>query len=162
MSILEKFTVVDLVKTRSSSVATITGNILKFNVQTAVELHYAPFIQVLINTKDKQFAIRTCKEGTDNALPFSKPEGEQKYQIKFSSAAVTDIIRKMAGWSYEDNWNVPGIYFAEEEALVYDVSTAFRPNAKGGWAAKRAKEAATDAALENVSGEDDSAEVNNA
>lgn len=113
MSILEKFTVIDLIKTRSASVATITGNVLKFNNQTAAELHFAPYIQVLINPKDKQFAIRGCKEDAPNAVPFSKPEGEQKYQIKISAAAVVDMIRKMANWSAEDNWNIPGIYFAE-------------------------------------------------
>lgn len=73
MSILEKFTVIDLIKTRSASVAIITGNVLKFNNQTAAELHYAPYIQVLINPKDKQFAIRGCKEDAPNAVPFSKP-----------------------------------------------------------------------------------------
>ena len=124
MSVLDKFTVIDLIKTRSASVATIAGSILKFNNQTATELHYAPYIQVLINPKDKQFAIRACKEDAPNAIPFSKPEGEQKYQIKISAAAVVDMIRKMANWSAEDNWNVPGIYFADELALVYDVGTA--------------------------------------
>ena len=73
MSILEKFTVIDLIKTRSASVATITGNVLKFNNQTASELHYAPYIQVLINPKDKQFAIRACKEDAPNAVPFIPP-----------------------------------------------------------------------------------------
>ena len=141
MSILEKFTVIDLIKTRSASVATITGNVLKFNNQTASELHYTPYIQVLINPKDKQFAIRGCK------VPFSKPEGEQKYQIKISAAAVVDMIRKMANWSAEDNWNIPGIYFAEDDALVYDVSAAYRPSPKGGWTVKRQKEAAAAAAL---------------
>lgn len=153
MSVLDKFTVVDLVKTRSASVATITGNILKFNNQTAAELHYAPFIQVLVNAKEKQFAIRACKEDAPNAIPFSKPEGEQKYQIKITAAAVVDMIRKMANWSAEDNWNVPGIYFADELALVYDIGTAFKPAAKGGWAAKRQKEAAAQAALDASSGE---------
>ena len=123
MSVLDKFTVIDLIKTRSASVATIAGSILKFNNQTATELHYAPYIQVLINPKDKQFAIRACKEDAPNAIPFSKPEGEQKYQIKISAAAVVDMIRKMANWSAEDNWNVPGIFFADELALVYDVGT---------------------------------------
>ena len=46
MSMLEKFTVVDLIKTRSASVATVTGNILKFNVQTAAEMHFAPYAAV--------------------------------------------------------------------------------------------------------------------
>ena len=112
MSVLDKFTVVDLIKSRSASVATITGNILKFNNQSAAELHYAPYVQVLINPKEKQFAIRACKEDAPNAVTFSKPEGEQKYQIKISAAAVVDMIRKMAGWSPDDSWNVPGVFFA--------------------------------------------------
>lgn len=150
MSILEKFTVIDLIKTRSASVATITGNILKFNNQTATEMHFAPYIQVLINTKDKQFAIRACSEDAPNALPFSKPEGEQKYQIKISNAAITDLIRKTANWSVEDNWNVPGIYFADEEVLIYDVGAGYKPTPKGGWAVKRQKEAAAAAALSGM------------
>ena len=137
MSILEKFTVIDLIKTRSASVATVTGNVLKFNNQTASELHYAPYVQVLISPKDKQFAIRSCKENAPNAVPFSKPEGEQKYQIRISIAAVVDMIRKMANWSAEDNWNIPGIYFAEEEALVYDLNAAYKPTPRG----RRAKAA---------------------
>ena len=92
MSVLDKFTVVDLIKTRSASVATITGKVLKLNIQTAAELHYAPYIQVLVNPKDKQFAIRACKEDAPNAISFSKPEHEQKYAIKISSAAVVDLI----------------------------------------------------------------------
>ena len=150
MSILEKFTVIDLIKTRSASIATITGNSLKFNNQTASELRYAPYVQVLINPKDKQFAIRVCKEDALNAIAFSKPEGEQKYPVKISTAAAVDMIRKMAGWSAEDNWNVPGIYFAEEEALVYDVSAAYKPIARGGWTAKHQKEVSAVAAASVV------------
>lgn len=142
MSILEKFTVIDLIRTRSASVATVTGNI-----QTAAELHYAPYIQVLINTKDKQFAIRVCDKDVPNSLPFSKPEGEQKYQIKISSAAITDLIRKTANWSVEENWNIPGIYFADESALIYDVNAAYKSSPKGGWTVKHQKEAAAAAAL---------------
>ena len=142
MSVLEKFTVIDLIKTRSASVATIVGNVLKFNIQTAAELHYAPYIQVLINPKEKQFAIRACKEDTPNAVLFSKPEGEQKYQIKISSATVVDMLRKTADWSAEDNWNVPGVYFADEEALVYDMNAAYKPDVRRGRGAKHLKETA--------------------
>ena len=157
MSVLDKFTVIDLIKTRSASVATIAGSILKFNNQTATELHYAPYIQVLINPKDKQFAIRACKEDAPNAIPFSKPEGEQKYQIKISAAAVVDMIRKMANWSAEDNWNVPGIYFADEQGIMYALESAYAPRAKGGWAARREREAAAALAESSI----DNEEVNN-
>ena len=148
MSILSNFTVVDLVKTRSDSVATLYGSILKFNNQTAAELHHAPYIQILINAKDKQFAIRPCKVDTPNAIAFSKPAGEQKYQIKISAAAVVDMIRKMAGWDEVENWNVPGIYFADENVLIYDCKTAYKPSVRGGWTAKKEKEAAAAAAAQ--------------
>lgn len=143
MSVLKNFTVVDLVKTRSASVATITGNVLKFNTQTATELHYAPYVQVLVNPKEKQFAVRVCKEEDPNAAPFSKNGKEQKYPIKISSAAIVDIIRKMANWAPEEKWNVPGVFFADEDAIVYDIGTAYRPISKGGgWAVKKEREAA--------------------
>ena len=62
MSVFDKFTVIDLIRTRSSSVATISGHYIKFNTQTAEELHYPPFVQLLINPKEKQFGIRVCNE----------------------------------------------------------------------------------------------------
>ena len=147
MSVLEKFTVIDLIKTRSASVATVSKNFLKFNNQTASELHYAPYVQVLINPKDKQFAIRGCKEDAPNAVAFSKPEGEQKYQIKINAVAVVDMIRKMANWADEDKWSIPGVYFADDGALVYDVSAAYKSSSKGGWTVKTAEATVLDAAL---------------
>ena len=40
----EKFSVIDLIKTRSASVCTFTGNVVKFNVQTAQELRFPEYI----------------------------------------------------------------------------------------------------------------------
>ena len=150
MGILDKFTIIDLVKTRSASVATLFGNHMKFNNQTAAELNFAPYVQILINPKDKQFAIRACKADDPNAVPFSRPKEAQKNPIKISSVAVMDMIRKMAGLSADENqtWNVPGIYFAEEQAIVYDMNTIYKPVARGGWTAKREKERAGQAVTE--------------
>ena len=114
---LENFTVIDLIRTRSASVCTFTGNVVKFNVQTAQELRFPAFVQFLIETKGKQFAIRVCKEDSPNAVSFCKPE--QKTQVKISNASVVDMVRNLMGWKVEDNWNVPGIYFADEHAIVY-------------------------------------------
>ena len=98
----EKFTVIDLIKTRSASVCTFTGNVVKFNIQTAQELHFPEYIQFLIEPKSKQFAIRACKEDAPNAVRFSKPEGEQKAQVKISNATVVDLVRKLMDWNAED------------------------------------------------------------
>lgn len=139
---LKNFTVIDLIKTRSDSVATVSENAIKFNSATHIELHHASHVQFLISPKDKSFAIRACKAEAPNAVAFSKPEGEQKYPIKISNAAIADAIRKMAEWTDGETWNVPGVYYADEEALVYGVGTAYKPASKGGWAARRKKEAA--------------------
>ena len=146
---LEKFTVIDLIKTRSASVVTFTGTGVNTEEQAlaaAQELGYPPFVQLLIDQKGKQFAVRVCKEDAPNAVSFSKPMGDQKYQIKINNIAVVDLVRKTMGWNAEDNWNVPGVYFADEQAIIYSLETAYAPKAKGGWTAKHEKEAAAAAA----------------
>ena len=89
-------------------------------------------------------------------MRFSKPEGEQKVQIKISNATVVDMVRKLMDWNAEDNWNVPGIYFAEEQGIMYALESAYAPRAKGGWAARREREAAAALAESSI----DSEEVN--
>lgn len=138
---LEKFTVIDLIKTRSNSVCTVSGNSVKFNTQTAQELDYPAFVQFLIDGKSKQFAIRICKEEAPSSVSFSKPEGQQRYPIRINNAAIATMIRKLMGWGEEESWNVPGIFLAEERALVYSLESSYRPKPKGGWAVKRAREA---------------------
>lgn len=140
MSVFDKFTVIDLIKTRSASVVTISGTYIKFNTQTAEELHYPPFVQLLVNPKEKQFGIRVCNEDAPNAVAFSKPEGEQKYVIKIGAAAVVDMIRKMANWSREEIWTVPGVYFAADEGIIYDLNAAVKPRAYMGRRGKAQKE----------------------
>jgi len=38
----------------------------------------------------------------------------------------------MMDWSKEENWNIHGIYLADENALLYDLSTAVKPNSRMG------------------------------
>ncbi len=147
---LKNFTVIDILNTRSDSVVNIKGTGLRFNMQTAEELNYPPYVQFLMSTKDKQFAIRVCKENDPNAVEFSKPKGEQKHRVLVRNAAVVNSIRKMVSWE-EDNWNIPGVLCADEMAILYDLKAAKKPVSKGGgWEIRRQKEeAAAKAAVEN-------------
>ena len=70
---------------------------------------------------------------------------------------VVDMVRKLMDWNAEDNWNVPGIYFAEEQGIMYALESAYAPRAKGGWAARREREAAAALAESSI----DNEEVNN-
>lgn len=137
---LEKFTIIDLIKTRSASVCTFADNVIKFNVQTCAELRYPEYIQFLFDPKSKQLAIRPCKEDAPNSVKFSKPESEQKSAIRMTQTAVTDLVCKTMGWE-NPNWNIPGIYFADEQAIVYALESAYAPKVRGSSASKREKEA---------------------
>lgn len=140
---LEKFTVIDLIKTRSASIITFSANTVKFNAQTAQELEFPQYIQFLVNAKDKQVAIRACKENDPNSVPLCKDGTCPKYGIRFSQPVVTNIVRKLTGWQETETWNVPAVFFADEKALIYDLGAAFAPaSRKGGWATKRENEAA--------------------
>ena len=151
---LEKFTVIDLIKSRSASVLTVSGNTIKFNNQTAQELEYPEYIQFLVNAKDKQVAIRVCKENEPNSLQYCKDGVAPKYAVKWSLPVVTTIIRKMTNWQESESWNVPAVYFADEKALVYDLSAAYAPTKKGGWSARRESESAAAEAALNMSVEE--------
>lgn len=34
------------------------------------------------------------------------------------------MIRELMDWSKEESWNIPGIYLADENTIMYDLSTA--------------------------------------
>lgn len=138
---LEKFTIVDLIKTRSDSVCTISGTRIKFNLATCAELHYPEYIQFLFDPTSKQLAIRSCKEDAPNSVKFSKPEGVQKSIISMSQSAVTDLVCKTMGWS-NPSWNIRGVYFADEQAIVYSLASAYAPRVS-----KREKKSTTEDAL---------------
>lgn len=57
MSVLEKFKLVELITSRTDSVATfMNGNQIKFNAATFVDLGYPEYIQLFVEEKGKQFA----------------------------------------------------------------------------------------------------------
>ena len=147
---LKKFTVIDILNTRSDSVVNINGTGMKFNMQTSEELNYPAYVQFLISPKDKQFAIRACKENDPGAVEFSKPKGEQKYRVMVRNAVILKTVREMASWK-DDNWNVPGVFCADDMAILYDLKTAKKPVSKGGgWEVKKQNEAKAKAAAEEM------------
>ena len=140
---LKNFEIIDILNTRSNSVATLDGKNIRFNPQTAEELDYPSHVQFLVYPKKQQFAIRVCKADAANAIEFSKPKAEQKgKKVTVKIAAITNIIRKMKDVPEEENWNIPGVYLVAEKAMVYDLNSMEKPReCKGGWKAKRQKEA---------------------
>lgn len=119
MSVLEKFKLVELITSRTDSVATfMNGNQIKFNAATFVDLGYPEYIQLFVEEKGKQFAIKACKADAPQAIKFSKPAGEQRYPIKISCAPAANAVRRVMQWAPEESWNVPGASFKHRAKRV--------------------------------------------
>lgn len=155
MSVLEKFKLVELITTRTDSVATfVTGNQIKFNSATYVDLGYPAYIQMFVDEKGKQFAIKACKETDPNAMKFSKPAGEQRYPIKLTCAPAANAVRKVMEWAPDQSMNVPGAIFADEGVIIFALEQSYVP-AKGGWTIKRQRDAEAAAAAAETDGTDE-------
>ena len=148
MSVLEKFKLVELITTRTDAVATfVSGNQIKFNSATHVDLGYPAYIQMFVDDKGKQFAIKACKENDPNAIKFSKPAGEQRYPIKLTCAPAVKSVRKIMGWDDDLGMNVPGAIFHDEGVIIFALEQAYPVASKGGWNVKRQRDAAAAAAM---------------
>jgi len=137
--VLKNYTLIDILNTRTDSVVNIKGNTLKFNVHTAEDLDFPQFVQFLINTKDKQFAIKPCGMKDEMAIPFCN--GRERKQVIVNQATVAGLIRRMGGWSMDDCWDMPGVYDSDDKALAYSVKAAKPPvPGKGGRRKKQPSE----------------------
>lgn len=121
------------------SIVTIGRNGLSFNVSTADVLHRAAFVRVLLNVETRQFAVQAALTLGPQSTAFFRPEVFKSNRIKINSRSIVRQIRAVAGWGEDDTdtWNIPGVYSAKDDAIIYDLQRAVRPSGRGGWAAGR-------------------------
>lgn len=119
------------------SIVTIGRNSLSFNVNTADVLHRAAFVRVLLNEETGQLAIQAALTLGPQSTPFFRLEVFKSNRIKINSRSMARQIRAVAGWGEDDTWNIPGVYSAKDDAIIYDLQRAVRPSGRGGWAAGR-------------------------
>lgn len=125
MSVLDKFKMVDILNTRTNAVLTFErNNILRFNCAAFMDLNYPSHIQVYIDEKGKNLAIKACKESDPNAIKFSRPQGEQIHPIKFMCIPVSRIVRKLMEWDEEEGWNAQGALFLDEGTIIFSLEKA--------------------------------------
>lgn len=119
------------------SIVTIGRNGLSFNVRTADVLHRAAFVRVLLNAETGQLAVQAAPTLGPQSTPFFRPEVFKSNRIKVNSRSMARQIRAVAGWGEDYTWNIPGVYSAKDDAIIYDLQRAVRPSGRGGWVADR-------------------------
>lgn len=119
------------------SIVTIGRNGLSFNVNTADVLHRAAFVRVLLNVETGQLAVQAAPTLDPQSTLFFRLEVFKSNRIKINSRSMVRQIRAVTGWGEDDTWNIPGVYSAKDDAIIYDFQRAIRPSGRGGWAKGR-------------------------
>ncbi|MBE6703004.1 MAG: hypothetical protein E7585_06310 [Ruminococcaceae bacterium] len=131
---LKGFKVIKVLGNASESTVSITPKYFKFNADTATELGNPQFIKFWMNADTKSFAITPCAADDEDAAKFfSKPSTSGKravINVAFKPAHSA-IVRLMAWQDSEFTHKVPGIFVAEENAIVYDLTRATEYGGKG-------------------------------
>jgi hypothetical protein len=109
-----------------------------FTKKVVEDMGYPQYVRHLLDVKKKAFAIQVCKENENRAMKFSKPKGEQKNSVEANSKGLFEALRHILGdsWHKGMRYRVPGIYFPDAKAMVFDLAAAeelppLRPSGSG-------------------------------
>lgn len=122
---LKNFQVIELISSKTKALLTVYSNKLKFNVYTAPDLNYAPYVQLLMDPNGKCFAIRACGKDDPNAVPFSRSADAKPYPIVVRVPAAIQQICNAMGWNDQTKYHtIPGQLFYEDKAIVFNLKDA--------------------------------------
>lgn len=127
---LKNFTVIEVISSKTKAQLTFYPNKFKFNQFTAPDLGNPPYVQLLIDTNGKNFAIRVCEKGAENAVAFVKRKHSAKpYPVSLACPIASEMIANMMDWHDNSKYYViPGQKFPEEQAIVFNLNDADEVN----------------------------------
>lgn len=128
MSILDGFDVVEVPRTFSIAEVRVLKNKISFNVSAASELGYPPFVRVFISKDKPQIALQPCDKLTPNAMKFfTAADGAKKKlrTISVGNKALATLIKAGMGWNMAQPVCAPGVRFADEGVIIFDLKQAY-------------------------------------
>ena len=133
MSILDGFDVVAVPRTFSISEIRILKNRISFNLSTASEIGYPTFVRMFISKDKTQIALQPCEKTTPNAMKFFTAEygsKRRKRTIGVGNKALAALIKSGMGWDMSVPICAPGIRFADENVVIFDLKQAYMKDTK--------------------------------
>lgn len=123
---LKNFTVIEVISSKTKAQLSFYPNKFKFNQFTAPDLGNPPYVQFLIDTNGKNFAIRVCEKTDENALAFVKRKQSAKaYPVSLACPIAADMIANLMDWHDDTKYYViPGQKFPDEKAIVFNLNDA--------------------------------------
>lgn len=126
MSILDNFDVVGVPRTFSIAEVRILKNRISFNLATASELGYPPFVRLFVSRDKTQIALQPCTKEMPNAMKFFtedivKGRKTKRYMIPVGNRALTALVKSGIGVDMNTPLKAPGVRFAEEDVVIFDL-----------------------------------------
>lgn len=134
MSVLDRFEVMEVPRTFSIAEVRLLKNRLSFNLSAASEIGYPAYVRVFISHDRTQIALQPCEKTTPNACVFFTAETaarKRRRAISVGNRALTTLIKSWMGWDLNQPMIVPGIRFAEENVIIFDLLQAHAKDSRG-------------------------------
>lgn len=135
MSILDNFEVVEVPRTYSVAQVRVLKNRISFNMSTASELGYPPYVRVFISRDKSQVALQPCDKMTPNAMRFFTvgEKGKRKRRtIGVGNRALAALIKSGMGWDMKTVLCAPGVRFSDENVIIFDLRQSYHQGDKHG------------------------------
>ena len=137
MSILDNFDVVGVPRTFSIAEVRILKNRISFNLATASEIGYPPFVRLFISRDKTQIVLQPCAKETPNAMKFftsdfTKDGKQKKRMIPVGNRALTALVKAGIGVEMNIPLRAPGVRFADEGVIIFDLKQATDINKPNG------------------------------
>ena len=104
----------------------VTRNGITFNKPTIIKLGSPSHVELLINKREKQIAIRVCDGSDDAAAAFYKNKGKKVMNVRWNNKDLLTTLSNMMGWDLDatDGYRIDGKYYENENAMIYDLKEA--------------------------------------
>lgn len=123
MGLLDDFKIVDVIN--GAPTMSITRNGVSFNKTTIEKLAFPENVILLIDEPSKRLAITPCDKTQRGARAFFKPGRDSASGVRWNNYDLKSTIENMMSWDLSTQaWRVTGLFSAEDNALIFDLSQA--------------------------------------
>lgn len=128
MSVLDQFDVIEVPRTFSIAEVKVLKNRVSFNLSTASELGYPPYVRLFISKDKTQLAVQPCAKEAQNAMKFFRnPNSEKKKRrvVSVGNRALTSLIKAGMGYEMSKIMCAPGVRFGDENVIIFDLKQSY-------------------------------------
>ena len=133
MALLDGFKVMPLKEKLDDSYLTISEKTLKFNYGTVKVLQNPVFVQLMLNEKRMQIAIRPAQINDEDIIPFAAQSDGKEKPVYVKEPEIQNALQKIAVLQRNGiklTQTIKGHVYPEEKVIIYDLGESVEAEVK--------------------------------